>query len=408
MRFLVRSSALALLLTGVGAGFFSNPARVANFGNWEATPIGAVWSDNFNRAALGTNWILLGGVNASIATNQLVFDETDIATTRQAYYQPWLLCSDQWTIQWSQRFEALTANSWGVGVGIKNFQAAGGNDRNFSGLLLGAGPDLGRMAIQRQDGTALIPLASGAPMVLTAGQTLDCSLTRSGWAFSATASNRANGQVSSATFKLSPPLLTPTISRVCCYPLGGRIYLDDLSYTINHKKPARYIIVGASISEGYTATAYEKSYRQVIQSNFTESVCNDSSSFNTTSNSLSALPEILAHRPGTVVLKIGSNDLYFGYPASQWQTQYASLAALLRASGIRVRHCLPLPRNNVDVTPLVSWIYSNYPSNEVINTWTPFLQGAHSLNPAYDSGDGVHPNDAGHLLLGQIIRTNLP
>ena len=27
---------------------------------------------------------------------------------------------------------------------------------------------------------------------------------------------------------------------------------------------------------------------------------------------------------------------------------------------------------------------------------------------AYDSGDGVHPNDAGHLLIGQIIRTNLP
>jgi len=30
------------------------------------------------------------------------------------------------------------------------------------------------------------------------------------------------------------------------------------------------------------------------------------------------------------------------------------------------------------------------------------------LKAAYDSGDGVHPNDAGHLLIGQIILSNLP
>jgi hypothetical protein len=38
----------------------------------------------------------------------------------------------------------------------------------------------------------------------------------------------------------------------------------------------------------------------------------------------------------------------------------------------------------------------------------PLLSGIFQLNPAYDSGDGLHPNDAGHLLIGTIIRTNLP
>jgi len=36
----------------------------------------------------------------------------------------------------------------------------------------------------------------------------------------------------------------------------------------------------------------------------------------------------------------------------------------------------------------------------------PLLSGIFQLNPAYDSGDGLHPNDAGHLLIGTIIRTN--
>jgi len=58
--------------------------------------------------------------------------------------------------------------------------------------------------------------------------------------------------------------------------------------------------------------------------------------------------------------------------------------------------------------PLKDWITSRYPAGDIIDTWTSFVTNAFSLKPIYDSGDGVHPNDLGHLLLGQIIRTNLP
>ena len=94
--------------------------------------------------------------------------------------------------------------------------------------------------------------------------------------------------------------------------------------------------------------------------------------------------------------------------AAQWQAQYSNLVAQLQLAGVLVKHCLPPPRNVVDVTPLKNWISTNYPSRDVIDVWTPLLQGTNSLNPAYDIGDGVHLNDAGHLLMGQIIRTNLP
>jgi hypothetical protein len=124
---------------------------------------------------------------------------------------------------------------------------------------------------------------------------------------------------------------------------------------------------------------------------------------------VSLLPEILAHQPGTAILTVGANDLTFGYPASQWQGQYANLVAQLQANGVKVKHCLPTPETTTDQRPLKTWLSATYPASDVIDDWTPLVTNGYQLNPAYDNydHDGVHPNDAGHLLLGQIILTNL-
>ena len=376
--------------------------------SWEASPIGTLWTDDFNRASLGTNWVILGGANVSISTNELLVSQSNINLSRQAYYDPWLTCSDEFTIRWSQRFSVT--NSIGVGVGIKNFQAAGGNDRGYNGLLAGAGANAGRMVLQRFDGSQMVVAATGSPMSFAPGNIVDCSLSRDGWIMTATASNRVNGQVSSCSLVYSDPanLIAPTISRVCIYPIQGTVYLDNISFTINRRKPARLIIIGASLSEGYDASSFSNGYVRVIQRTMTEAIANDSNSYNTTTNAVSVLPEILAHQPGTAFLSIGGNDLQFGYPPSVWQTGYSNLVAQLQMAGIVVKHGLPPPRNVVDVRPLRDFIVATYPPKDVIDLFTPMVQGASGLNPAYDIGDGVHLNDAGHLLMGTIVRTNLP
>jgi hypothetical protein len=82
----------------------------------------------------------------------------------------------------------------------------------------------------------------------------------------------------------------------------------------------------------------------------------------------------------------------------------------LQNHGVRVKHCLPTPINPKDLTPLTNWISTTYPARDVIDDWTALVVNTTNLNPIYDNydHDGVHPNDAGHLLIGQIIRTNLP
>jgi lysophospholipase L1-like esterase len=376
---------------------------------WETTPVGAVVFDDFNRSSLGTNYVVLSGANVSISSNQLFFNQTDVNYSRQVYYQPWQTCSDEWTIRWSQRFAALDANSRGVGVGIKNFQTFGGNDRGYNGLLCGAGAYMGKVQIQRFDGSGQVLVGSGPSMALAAGDIVDCSLSRSGWTLTASATNRANAQSSAVSilFNTPPASFAPTISRLCFYPLSGAVWLDDFSFTINRRKPARFIVIGGSSSDGYNASTHERAFVNVIQTNFVERVCNDSSCYNTVGDSLNALPEILAQQPGTAILLIGGNDVYFGVPAAQWQQNYSNLVAQLSASGVKVKHCA-VPRNTADLSGLRNWIASTYAANDIIDTWTPLGGGSSRLNSAYDSGDGVHPNDAGHVLIGQIIRTNVP
>jgi hypothetical protein len=153
MRLLARSSALLLCCGCLGAGFFSDPQRLANLSFWESSEIGAVWSDDFNRTSLGTNWVIISDVNASLVGNELQFAQTNTVYSRQMYYLPWLTCSDQWTLRWSERFGALTTNSLGVGVGLANFQAAGGDDRGLNACLAGAGTNFGKIVLQRFDGT---------------------------------------------------------------------------------------------------------------------------------------------------------------------------------------------------------------------------------------------------------------
>jgi hypothetical protein len=266
------------------------------------------------------------------------------------------------------------------------------------------------MLLERFDGSVQVITASGPPLALAAGDLVDCSLTCAGWTMTATASNRANAQVSIVSVDLShaPGFMVPTISRVCCYPVQGTVYLDDMSFVINHRKPARFILAGASRMQGEAASSESRSVRSVIQSNYNEVVCNNSCGWNSTGDALSVLPEILAHQPDTAIIDVGGNDVLYGYPASQWQSNYSNLVNQLRANGVNVKCCLGPPRTFTDETPLKNWILNNIPPADVIDTWTPFLQGASSLASAYDCGDGTHLNDAGQLLLGQIIISNLP
>ena len=165
---------------------------------------------------------------------------------------------------------------------------------------------------------------------------------------------------------------------MCFYPLQGTVYMSNLSFVINHRKPARFIVIGASIAEGYDAMTYARG------------LCGSCKAISPRSSATTPAPGTDGRFGEPVAGDSGAparhGDPYdwrerpdFRYPASQWQGNYSNLVAQLQANGVNVKHCLPTPETTTDQRPLKTWLSANYPASDVIDDWTPLVTTAINL-----------------------------
>ena len=117
-------------------------------------------------------------------------------------------------------------------------------------------------------------------------------------------------------------------------------------------------------------------------------------------------PEVIQARraPTEVVVEIGVNDLAHLTDA-QYQAGYRKLVAMGAAHGIRV-YIGTIPPTNTNWPwhaalqdqrlRINDWIRSEWPTTHI--DFARRLEGTdHTLEPQYDSGDGLHPNAFGAL-----------
>jgi len=117
------------------------------------------------------------------------------------------------------------------------------------------------------------------------------------------------------------------------------------------------------------------------------------------------------HGVNTVVLEVGINDLSFGITDQQYFDGYTQVKALGAAQGVRVvfSTITPFGPERQGVTPEMQ------AQRQRVNAWirghrryVDFAAGLGGdvLAPAYDS-DGLHPNDAGHERLAQVLESSM-
>ncbi|WP_328379806.1 GDSL-type esterase/lipase family protein [Streptomyces sp. NBC_00440] len=121
-----------------------------------------------------------------------------------------------------------------------------------------------------------------------------------------------------------------------------------------------------------------------------------------------------------VIVSLGNNDLgsnagvHPGEPltASQLIAGFGRLAARARAAGARVHLATITPNGKLDAraekirTEVNQWIRSGDADGSVIDFDAAVRDPAdpHRLLPAYNSGDTVHPNDAGLRAMAECVR----
>ena len=191
--------------------------------------------------------------------------------------------------------------------------------------------------------------------------------------------------------------------------------------------PARVVCLGASITNGSSSTnagtlAYPAmlgklaSERRIGRAVLARGFPGEAPSYIITqlADALATYPDLVVIGPdfGTnIVTECAGAD---GSVVTFYGQYVAQAAQMCRAAGVRILVCTTLPMGSTVTDPVTKaigicrqrqWLLGVYTKLgvEIVDTYAEMLdQSTGYLNAAYDA-DGVHPNDAGHAVLGALI-----
>lgn len=130
---------------------------------------------------------------------------------------------------------------------------------------------------------------------------------------------------------------------------------------------------------------------------------------------LARMPDILAQSPGLAFALIGTNDAGQSIPLADFKASIEGIREAAAIVGVPVAFGLVPPRGyagpEMDLTRrynlwLRAWCHRN--GIPCADTYGALVDPATGLlAAAYDSGDGVHPSNAGHAALGEAVAAAL-
>lgn len=128
------------------------------------------------------------------------------------------------------------------------------------------------------------------------------------------------------------------------------------------------------------------------------------------SNNISAA---LAENPDAIIINMPSNDVAAGFNYAEQMFNLDTIVSIAQQNNIAIWVCTTQPRNFGNQSQLdLQWeikdsIYA-YFNPYTIDFWTTTATLSYTIEPFYDSGDGVHLNDFGHALLSErVIQTSI-
>lgn len=116
--------------------------------------------------------------------------------------------------------------------------------------------------------------------------------------------------------------------------------------------------------------------------------------------------------PSAVIINLPSNDAFCGYGVEEQLANYDRILALAEQRGIPVWITTSQPRNlppegRGNLLAMRDSTLARY-QGRTIDFWTGLGQLDGTIDPAFDSGDGVHLNDRAHeILFRRVVEAGL-
>ncbi|MCK7590678.1 T9SS type A sorting domain-containing protein [Subsaxibacter sp. CAU 1640] len=123
------------------------------------------------------------------------------------------------------------------------------------------------------------------------------------------------------------------------------------------------------------------------------------------------ITKALSLNPGGIIINMPSNDAASGYPVADQIANYNLISADAASANVPLWVTTPQPRNfganttNLNIQlQMITETYNLFGNDNTVDFWTGFpVADNNGILPQYDSGDGIHMNDAAHLILFQRI-----
>lgn len=122
----------------------------------------------------------------------------------------------------------------------------------------------------------------------------------------------------------------------------------------------------------------------------------------------------MAYNPDAIIINLPSNDAAQGFSVQDQMQNYELILKMANENNVPLWVTTPQPRNfelnseNVKIQQqLLKATYQKFEDN-TIDFWSDLADKNGHIKPEYDSGDGVHMNDAAHqVLVKRVLEKNI-
>ena len=115
------------------------------------------------------------------------------------------------------------------------------------------------------------------------------------------------------------------------------------------------------------------------------------------------------YHPKAIIINVPSEDVAFGYSIAEQLNNYDALFAFAQEQRVPLWIASPQPRNfpslgmRRQLSAVRDSLLHRYTGAHVIDFWTGIADSSGGIRPEYDSGDGIHLNNAGQGVLCQRV-----
>lgn len=387
--------------------------------NVEYHQIGNIITDTFARAALGSDWV--ENTPATIVAldgSKMIWSHTSGVFT-WAEYVVWknIITLERWEAEIIFKPSENTQYSAGMAIRFKSFDPTNAFDIL---IQLNTGNTVGWKGTVYIDDAALnvvyqTPTANA--ITITAGHTYKLRAKRIKNVISIYAKNLNDNTETSGsyTWPVSYPqtAFLPNVGRLGFMEFRGTSNMNyEVSSCIINSDAIinpKTTVIGNSIAAGtYIGVSIADRYFSQVWG-VTNTKYNLMASAGLKIAVLDTYKaEILNYKPKYVFMIVGVNDHLTDHTA--FQVSYESVLDYYIANEITVVVGKVCPTNNSDIRWINTIIDTicNVRSIKVVDTFTPLVSGASGLNAAYDCGDHLHLNAAGHTVIANTILAVAP